>query len=220
MERADSITKCYDDFINYAQRYQVTGEGTTKELKRLLWRALVTVNILEGIRFYVSFACTFAFGELKLMEGSAKIISFIARDESQHLAISQHIIKAYKNAEQDKEMLEVIKEEEQFMYDMYRQAVDEEKKWAQYLFKDGSMIGLNEKLLSDYVEWVANKRMKAIGLDPIYPIKPGDNPLPWTMHWLNSSGLQNAPQETEIESYVIGGIKQDVETDTFKDFKL
>jgi ribonucleoside-diphosphate reductase beta chain len=220
MERADSITKCYDDFINYAQRYQVTGEGTTKELKRLLWRALVTVNILEGIRFYVSFACTFAFGELKLMEGSAKIISFIARDESQHLAISQHIIKNYKNHEKDKEMLEVIEEETQFMYDMYRQAVDEEKKWAKYLFKDGAMIGLNEKLLSDYVEWVANKRMKAIGLDPIYPIKPGDNPLPWTMHWLNSSGLQNAPQETEIESYVIGGIKQDVETDTFKDFKL
>ncbi len=220
MKRADSITKCYDDFINYAQRYQVTGEGTTKELKRKLWRALVTVNILEGIRFYVSFACTFAFGELKQMEGSAKIISFIARDESQHLAISQHIIKNYKNNENDKEMLEVIAEEEEFMYDMYKQAVDEEKEWARYLFKDGSMIGLNEKLLSDYVEWVANKRMKAIGLNPIYAIKPGDNPLPWTMHWLNSSGLQNAPQETEIESYVIGGIKQDVSDDSFAGFTL
>jgi ribonucleoside-diphosphate reductase beta chain len=220
MQRADSITKCYDDFINAAQKYQVTGKGSTKELKRKLWRTLITVNILEGIRFYVSFACTFAFGELKKMEGSAKIISFIARDESQHLAISQHIIKNFQRHENDKEMLEVIKEETEFMYDMYRQAVDEEKKWAQHLFKDGSMIGLNEKLLSDYVEWVANKRMKAIGLDPIYPIKPGDNPLPWTMHWLNSSGLQNAPQETEIESYIIGGIKQDVETDTFKDFKL
>ena len=123
------------------------------------------MNILEGIRFYVSFACTFAFGELKKMEGSAKIISFIARDESQHLAISQHIIKNFQRHENDKEMLEVIKEETEFMYDMYRQAVDEEKKWAQHLFKDGSMIGLNEKLLSDYVEWVANKRMKAIGLD-------------------------------------------------------
>ena len=220
MKRADSITKCYDDFIDYAKLYELNGEGTTKELKRKLWRALVTVNILEGIRFYVSFACTFAFGELKQMEGSAKIISFIARDESQHLAISQHIIKNYKNNENDKEMLAVIDEEQEFMYDMYRQAVDEEKEWAKYLFKDGSMIGLNEKLLSDYVEWVANKRMKAIGLNAIYDIKPGDNPLPWTLHWLNSSGLQNAPQETEIESYVIGGIKQDVEKDSFAGFTL
>ena len=191
-----------------------------KELKRKLWRALVTVNILEGIRFYVSFACTFAFGELKLMEGSAKIISFIARDESQHLAITQHIIKNYMRHENDKEMLEVIKEERDFVYEMYKTAVSEEKRWAQYLFKNGSMIGLNEKLLTDYVEWVANKRMKAIGLDTIYGIKPGDNPLPWTMHWLNSSGLQNAPQETEVESYIVGGIKQDVEKDTFKGFKL
>ena len=220
MERADSITKCYDDFINSSHAYNVNGTGSMKELKRKLWRALITVNILEGIRFYVSFACTFAFGELKLMEGSAKIISFIARDESQHLAITQHIIKNYMRHENDKEMLEVIKEEKDFVYEMYRTAVDEEKRWAQYLFKDGSMIGLNEKLLSDYVEWVANKRMKAIGLDTIYGIKPGDNPLPWTMHWLNSSGLQNAPQETEVESYIVGGIKQDVEKDTFKGFKL
>ena len=165
MERADSITQCYDDFMNYARKYEVTGKGSSKELKRKLWRALVTVNILEGIRFYVSFACTFAFGELKLMEGSAKIISFIARDESQHLAITQHIIKNFKKGENDEEMLEVIKEEEEWMYEAYRDAVDEEKRWAQYLFKDGSMIGLNEKLLADYVEWVANKRMKAIGLD-------------------------------------------------------
>nr|BCU99729.1 MAG: hypothetical protein CM15mV30_0220 [uncultured marine virus] len=93
-----------------------------KELKRKLWRALVTVNILEGIRFYVSFACTFAFGELKLMEGSAKIISFIARDESQHLAITQHIIKNYMRHENDKEMLEVIKEERDFVYEMYKTA--------------------------------------------------------------------------------------------------
>lgn len=220
MERATSITKCYDDFIEYAKKYELGVETDTKELKRKLWRALVTVNILEGIRFYVSFACTFAFGELKLMEGSAKIISFIARDESQHLAITQHIIKAYKNQENDQEMLDIIAEEEDWMYESYRKAVDEEKRWAQYLFKDGSMIGLNEKLLGDYVEWIANKRMKMVGLNPIYDIRPGDNPLPWTQHWLNSSGLQNAPQETEIESYIIGGIKQDIQNDTFKDFKL
>ena len=216
-ERAEAVTKTYDELINDGQRWLLDGEVqglSTKELKRKLWRALVNVNILEGVRFYVSFACSFAFGELKLMEGSAKIISLIARDESQHLAVSQHIIKNYKNKENDKEMLEVIKEEEGNVIQMYKDAVDQEKRWANYLFKDGSMIGLNDKLLHNYVEFIANKRMKAIGLEPLYDQPANQNPLPWTEHWLNSRGLQNAPQETEIESYVVGGIKQDVDKDS------
>tara|TARA_R110002074_G_scaffold99568_1_gene215056 strand:- start:126 stop:842 length:717 start_codon:yes stop_codon:yes gene_type:complete len=219
-ERAESVTKTYDDLIDDGQRWVLNRQGSLKEVKRKLWRALINVNILEGIRFYVSFACTFSFGELKLMEGSAKIISLIARDESQHLAVSQHIIKNYMKNEGDKEMLQVIKEEEQNVIQMYRDAVDQEKKWAEYLFKDGSMIGLNTKLLSNYVEWIANKRMRAIGLKPLYDQPANQNPLPWTEHWLNSRGLQNAPQETEIESYVVGGIKQDVEKDSFKGFAL
>ena len=154
------------------------------------------------------------------VEGSAKIISLIARDESQHLAVSQHIIKNYKNSENDKEMLEVIAEEEGNVIQMYKDAVEQEKAWANYLFKDGSMIGLNDKLLHNYVEFIANKRMRAIGLDPLYDQPKNQNPLPWTEHWLNSKGLQNAPQETEIESYVVGGIKQDVEKDSFKGFTL
>ena len=190
------------------------------DLKEKLWRTLVTVNILEGLRFYVSFACSFAFGELKLMEGSAKIISFIARDESQHLAISQRIINNYRgNAENDKVMNKVIKSNEKYVEKLYDEAVAEEKRWATYLFSKGSMVGLSEKLLHNYVEWTANKRLKAIGLKPRYDIST-TNPLPWTQHWFNSRSLQNAPQETEIESYVIGGIKQDVEKDQFKKFKL
>ena len=181
---------------------------------------MINVNILEGVRFYVSFACSFAFGELKLMEGSAKIISLIARDESQHLGVSQRIINNYIKVEKDKEMDQVIKEEEQNVIQMYKDAVEQEKRWANYLFKDGSMIGLNDKLLHNYVEYIANKRMKAIGLKPIYDQPANQNPLPWTEHWLNSRGLQNAPQETEIESYVVGGIKQDVEKDSFKGFTL
>ena len=220
IERAESVTKTYDDFIEYGNRFKLGLVNDTKELKRKLWLALVNVNILEGIRFYVSFACTFAFGELKLMEGSAKIISLIARDESQHLAISQHIIKNYRAAEGDKEMREVIKECEPLVYQMYKDAVAEEKRWAEYLFEKGSMVGLNARLLSDYVEWVANKRMKAIGLDPVFDQKANSNPLPWTQHWLNSRELQNAPQETEIESYIVGGIKQDISKNTFEGFKL
>ena len=220
MKRAETVTESYDKFIEYAHKYTLLNKGDRKELKKLLYLTLINVNILEGIRFYVSFACSFAFGELKLMEGSAKIISLIARDENLHLAISQNIINNYRLKENDKEMLQIIKETEQEVYDMYNTAVEQEKDWAKYLFREGSMIGLNDKLLNDYVEFMANKRMKAIGLKPQYDQPQSNNPLPWTTHWLNSRSLQNAPQETEIESYVVGGIKQDVEKDSFKGFKL
>ena len=220
MKRAETVTKSYDEFIEYAHKYFIMGKGDRKELKRLLYMTLVNVNILEGIRFYVSFACTFAFGEIKLMEGSAKILSLIARDENLHLAVSQNIINLYRNREGDKEMLSIIKDCENDVYKMYDVAVQQEKDWAKYLFKHGSMIGLNDVLLSQYIEFIANKRMKAIGLKPVYDQPQSNNPLPWTQHWLNSRGLQNAPQETEIESYVVGGIKQDVSKDSFKGFKL
>jgi len=220
MQRAVTVTESYDKFIEYAHKYTLLHKGDRKELKKLLYLTLINVNILEGIRFYVSFACSFAFGELKLMEGSAKIISLIARDENLHLAISQNIINNYRLKENDREMLQVIKETEQEVYDMYNVAVEQEKEWTKYLFREGSMIGLNDKLLDDYVEFMANKRMRAIGLKPQYDQPLTNNPLPWTTHWLNSRSLQNAPQETEIESYVVGGIKQDVKKDSFKGFKL
>ena len=231
LSRADSVTSAYNDLINHAHEYdsgnlwRMATEGhpngtyDRKELKRKLYRAVINVNILEGIRFYVSFACSFAFGELKIMEGSAKIISLIARDESQHLVLTQQILKNWQEGD-DPEMVVIADEERENVIEMYKDAVNEEKAWAEYLFKDGSMIGLNEKLLSQYVEFIANRRMKAIGLDPIYDIGARNNPLPWTQYWLNSKGQQNAPQETEIESYVVGGIKQDVEGDTFSGFSL
>jgi ribonucleoside-diphosphate reductase beta chain len=189
------------------------------DVKRKLYRAVANVNILEGIRFYVSFACSFAFGELKLMEGSAKIISLIARDENQHLAITQNILNKWKQGD-DPEMKQIAKEEEEWVYAMYDRAVNEEKRWADYLFKDGSMIGLNDTLLKQYVEWTANRRLKSLGMKPVYDIPAKNNPLPWTQHWISSKGLQVAPQETEVESYVVGGIKQDVKKDTFSGFKL
>ena len=231
LERAESVTGAYDTFINYAHEYDQSNawksdmrdhpnsQWTRKDLKRHLYRAVANVNILEGIRFYVSFACSFAFGENKLMEGSAKILSLISRDESQHLVITQQILKKWAEGD-DPEMQEIAHEEKPFVKDMFRNTVNEEKAWADYLFKEGSMIGLNARLLNNYVEWIANRRMKAIGFDPIYDQPLRNNPLPWTEHWLNSKGQQNAPQETEIESYVIGGIKQDVKGDSFAGFKL
>ena len=229
--RAESVTSAYNEFVEAAHQYDTgnmwrgdfkdspTAKWESKELKRKLYRAVANVNILEGIRFYVSFACSFAFGELKLMEGSAKIISLIARDENQHLVITQNILNKWREGD-DPEMEEIAREEESVIIDMFKRTVEEEKAWAEYLFKDGSMIGLNDKLLAQYVEWIANRRMKAIGLKPIYDIPAKNNPLPWTEHWISSKGLQVAPQETEVESYVVGGIKQDVKKDTFAGFQL
>ena len=231
LERASSVTGAYDDFIRSAQQWGTgsmwhddfrgspSAEWEMKDVKRKLYRAIANVNILEGIRFYVSFACSFAFGELKLMEGSAKIISLIARDENQHLAITQNILNKWKQGD-DPEMKQIMKEEEEWTYKAFDNAVNEEKRWADYLFKDGSMIGLNDKLLQQYVEWIANRRLTAIGLKRQYDVPASANPLPWTQHWISSKGLQVAPQETEVESYVVGGIKQDVKKDTFSGFQL
>ena len=231
IERAQSVTKAYDEFINAAQEYGTgnwwkedwkdspSAEWTLRDLKRRLYRAVMNVYILEGIRFYVSFACSFAFGELKVMEGNAKIIGLIARDESQHMTITMNMIKNWQKGD-DPDMVKIIEEEEQNVVQMFRDCVEEEKNWADYLFKDGSMIGLNSKLLQNYVEWIANRRMKSINMKPVFDQPISNNPLPWTEHWLNSKTMQVAPQETEVESYVIGGIKQDVGEKTFSGFKL
>jgi ribonucleoside-diphosphate reductase beta chain len=218
--RALSVTKNYDAFTAAADAYNHRGEGNMRDVKKKLYLAMMNVNILEGLRFYVSFACTFGFGELKLMEGSAKIISLIARDEAQHLALSTHVLKLWAQGKDDPEMAKIAKECEDEVYAMWRDCVDEEKDWAEYLFKDGSMIGLNAALLNQYVEYIANRRLKALGYNAIFDAPVNTNPLPWTQHWLSSSGLQVAPQETEVESYIVGGIKQDVDTDSLKGFSL
>ena len=231
LSRAQSVTRAYDEFLQSAQEYgsgrmwehQLEGvplaENELYELKRKLYRAVANVYILEGIRFYVSFACSFAFGELKLLEGSAKIIGLIARDESQHMTVTQNILNKWRDGD-DPDMVEIAKEEEVNVYAMFQECVEEEKLWAEYLFKDGSIIGLNDKLLAKYVEWTANRRLKSIGKKAIFDTPISNNPLPWTEHWLSSKGMQVAPQETEVESYLIGSIKQDVKKDTFAGFKL
>jgi len=224
---AGDITKYYDDLIQYSRWYDVLGPGTHDvngkkveiseyELKKKLWLALASVNVLEGIRFYVSFACSWAFAELKKMEGNAKIIKLIARDENVHLAFTQQMLKILP--QDDPDFARIKSEVQGEMTSMYQLAVDQEKIWARYLFRDGSMIGLNEQLLSDYVEWIAHKRMTAVGLTS--PFKGGSNPLPWTAKWIAGAEVQVAPQETEISSYVIGGTKQDVDSNTLAGLSL
>jgi ribonucleoside-diphosphate reductase beta chain len=231
LSRAQSVTRAYDEFLQAAQEWGAgrqwehaledceSAQWELYELKRKLYRAVANVYILEGIRFYVSFACSFAFGELKLLEGSAKIIGLIARDESQHMTITQNILNKWRDGD-DPDMIKIAEEEEINVYNMFKQCVEEEKSWAEYLFKDGSIIGLNDKLLAKYVEWTANRRLKSIGKKAIFDTPVSNNPLPWTEHWLSSKGMQVAPQETEVESYLIGSIKQDVKKDTFAGFQL
>jgi ribonucleoside-diphosphate reductase beta chain len=227
LECADDITKYYDELVEYSNYYQLLGIGTHTvngktievneyELKKKLWLALASVNVLEGIRFYVSFACSWAFAELKKMEGNAKIIKFIARDENVHLAFTQQMLKILP--QDDADYVKIRQETQPEMTAMFESAVAQEKSWAHYLFKDGSMIGLNEQLLCDYVEWIAHKRMTAIGLPNQY--KGGSNPLPWTQKWIAGAEVQVAPQETEISSYVVGGTKQDVTENTLAGLSL
>jgi ribonucleoside-diphosphate reductase beta chain len=224
---ADSISKYYDQLIEMAGYYNLLGEGRHAvngdivvvdkyEMKKLLYLTLMSVNILEGVRFYVSFACSWAFAELKKMEGNAKIIKLIARDENLHLASTQMMLKLLRKEDPDFE--KIAQETEEACIQMFVEAVDQEKAWADYLFKDGSMIGLNAELLSQYIEYIATRRMTNVKLQSPYNAK--SNPLPWTQKWISGAEVQVAPQETEITSYVQGGTKQDVSTDTFKGFSL
>ena len=224
---ANSISKYYDDLIEANLAYQYLGEGNHTvngksvtvdkyQLKKKLWLALNSVNALEGIRFYVSFACSWAFAELKKMEGNAKIIKLICRDENVHLASTQTLLKLLPTDDPD---FAKIKEEcQDEVIKMFQQVVQQEKDWAHHLFKNGSMIGLNKQLLCEYVDWVANKRMVALGLPN--PGARGSNPLPWTAKWIAGSDVQVAPQETEISSYIIGGTKQDVTETTLSGLSL
>jgi ribonucleoside-diphosphate reductase beta chain len=214
---ASDISKYYDELIWFNQQIKTinTLPSFTYDHKTALWLCLNAVNALEGVRFYVSFACSWAFAEVKKMEGNAKIIKLIARDENVHLAGTQQLLKILPK--EDPEFAKIAEETKAECVQMFQSVIDQEKEWAKYLFKDGSMIGLNEQLLCDYVEWIGHKRMAAIGLNGK---SVGTNPLPWTQKWISGSDVQVAPQETEITSYVIGGINKDVDENTFAGFTL
>ena len=198
--RAEDIACYYDDLIEYTQYYNLLGEGThnvggrlvtvsLRELKKKLYLCLMCVNVLEAIRFYVSFACSFAFAERELMEGNAKIIKLIAVE---------------------------LQDE---CFKLFKKAAEQEKEWAAYLFKDGSMIGLNKEILAQYVEYITNLRMQAVGLPAGFE-GATQNPIPWINAWLSSDNVQVAPQEVEISSYLIGQIDSEVSADDLGDFEL
>jgi ribonucleoside-diphosphate reductase beta chain len=229
VRRAETVTAYYDSFISLSNYYTQLGEGThtingetivvsLRELKRQLYLMLVSVNVLEAIRFYVSFACSFAFAERAKMEGNAKIIKLIARDEALHLTGTQHMLQIMARGKDDPELAIIAEECRDDVIAIFLEAAEQEKEWAEYLFKDGSMIGLNKDILSQYVEYITNQRISALGFDPIFEGRT--NPLPWINAWLNSDNVQVAPQEAEISSYLVGALDSEVDTDDFGDFDL
>jgi ribonucleoside-diphosphate reductase beta chain len=229
LKRATSITKYFDDVIQLTQLYQSHGEGeyniggkpvvvTQRLLKEKLYLAICSANALEAIRFYVSFACSFAFSERELLEGNAKIIKLIARDEALHLTGTQTILNLWSSGQDDPEMAEISVKLKDQGRQIFLDVVEQEKEWADYLFKDGSMIGLNANILKRYIEYISNQRMKAIGLDEPFAIKA--NPIPWINAYLTSDNVQVAPQETEISSYLVGQVDASVSAEDFGDFTL
>ncbi|RUO73832.1 ribonucleotide-diphosphate reductase subunit beta [Pseudidiomarina sediminum] len=228
-KRAEDISRYYDDLIFFTQLWQTHGEGdievhgevhhvSMRELKKKLFLCINSVNALEAIRFYVSFACTFAFAERDLMEGNSKIIRLIARDENLHLVSTQNILNLWQYGKDDPEMKEIAEELRDEALAIFMKAVEQEKEWAHYLFRHGSMIGLNEEILCQYVEYIANMRMEAIGFDA--PFKQRSNPLPWMNKYLVSDNVQVAPQEAEISSYLVGQIDSAVSASDLGDFEL
>ncbi|HDZ8844890.1 TPA: ribonucleotide-diphosphate reductase subunit beta [Aeromonas veronii] len=230
LKRAGSISHFYDDLIEATALYNLHGEGThtvagrevtitLRELKKKLYLCLMSVNALEAIRFYVSFACSFAFAERELMEGNAKIIKMIARDEALHLTGTQHMLNLMRTGQDDPEMADIAAECEQACFELFKEAAIQEKEWAEYLFQDGSMIGLNKDILCQYVEYITNLRMSAVGLQPAFA-GTKQNPIPWINTWLSSDNVQVAPQEVEVSSYLVGQIDSEVNADDLGDFEL
>lgn len=219
LKRATEVSKYYDrlyKITSYSSHSLVGDPEMNKRMKKALYMCLIAIYALEGIRFYVSFACSFAFAERKLMEGNAKIIKMIARDESLHMAATAHIINNL--TEDDPEFEEIIQDCQSEVYDLFFNVKQQEKEWIDYLFKDGSMLGLNATMLNQYLDWITDNRMKGIGLYAISQQK--SNPLTWMNSWLNSDEVQVAPQETEITAYLVGQVDASLSADDFADFEI
>ncbi len=211
MKRAKVAIDEYDKLNKLGDKHDLRSK------KKQIYLTLISVNILEAVRFYVSFVCAFAFAENKKMIGNADIIKLIKRDEALHLYNTQEIIKILRTVPEEG-FVKTAQECEEEACAMFDSAAAEEKAWAEYLFKDGSIIGLNENVLSQYVDWLCMSRRKAIGL----PYEKGcKNPISgWTDPWMNSEAVQVAPQEHEITSYKIGASKNDLEDLDLGDFDL
>lgn len=201
---ASAVTKFYDDLANY------DGEYGSYEHKKLLWKCIHAINAIEAIRFYVSFACTYAFGKINQLPGCADIIRLINQDEELHRKGTTEMLKVM--LKDDPDYVKIKEETDDEVAAMFVATAEQECSWADYLFKDGAMLGLTAPLLKDYIEWLSHRRMKAVGLKSPYS-PPKDSPLPWVDDQLNEGDTQKSPQEEELTSYTKGQVKQDFSID-------
>jgi ribonucleoside-diphosphate reductase beta chain len=175
--------------------------------KENLYLALASANALEALRFYVSFACSFSFAERGMVEGSAKEIRLIARDETQHLALVQHIIK--RLSKDDPEFIQIIGDLRPQAIALFDEAAEQERIWAEYIFQHGSILGLNTGILVDYVDYLLPRRKAAAGLSTSTKFEKS-HPLPWVEKYLTDSAYQVAPQEAEGVAYLTSSLRNDV----------
>ena len=230
MKRAESIGKYYDDVLvktrlyqNALEEYHEFSEGVKQakyELMRSLYLCLHIINALEAIRFYVSFACTFNFHKnMEIMEGNAKIMKFIARDEQLHLKGTQYIIRQLQSGTDGDEWVKIAKECEQEAVDIFMEVNRQEKEWAAHLFKDGTCPGINTQSMCAFVDYLTVSRMKQCGLPCPITDAPTKHPYPWIREYLNSDLVQAAPQEVEISSYLVAQIDNDVDQNVINSYK-
>lgn len=243
MKRAESIGRYYDDVIKKTRYWQNakadieyqkeinTDEDDIKdaiehemywkrELMRSLYLCLHVINALEAIRFYVSFACTFNFHKnMEIMEGNAKIMKFIARDEQLHLKGTQYIIRQLQLGTDGDEWVKIAQECEQEAVDIFMEVNRQEKDWAVHLFKDGDVPGLNTNSMWSFIDYLTVSRMKQCGLPCPITDAPVKHPYPWIREYLNSDNVQSAPQEVELSSYLVAQIDNDVDDKVMMSFK-
>ncbi|WBY53079.1 ribonucleoside diphosphate reductase small subunit [Escherichia phage REP4] len=240
MKRAESIGRYYDDVLVKTREYQnavedyegILSEGFRKEelgkvvecTKRALMKSLClclhVINALEAIRFYVSFACTFNFHKnMEIMEGNAKIMKFIARDEQLHLKGTQYIIRQLQLGTDGDEWVKITQECEQEAVDIFMEVNRQEKDWAVHLFKDGDVPGLNTNSMWSFIDYLTVSRMKQCGLPCPITDAPVKHPYPWIREYLNSDNVQSAPQEVELSSYLVAQIDNDVDDKVMMSFK-
>lgn len=238
MKRAESIGQYYDDVLVKIREYEDAKESfsrssenefdldaysdsisyveeTKRNLMDSLYLCMHCVNALEAIRFYVSFACTFSFAERGLLEGNAKIMKFIARDEQLHLKGTQYIIRQWQTGADGDEWKQIAEELEDEATKIFLDVVEQEKEWVDHLFAMGAIPGLSPEILKTYVEYLADSRMRAAGLKSPFSVRR--HPLPWMRKWLNSDEVQNAAQEVEI-MYLVSQVNTDLTDDDYNRF--
>lgn len=209
----EDVSQYYDSMIEKLDdRYY-----SSFSKKYSTYMALVATNALEQIRFQVSFACTFSFGQRNLMSGSSRIVKLIRQDEALHCGITQNLLKVI--VKEDEEFAKIAEDFKDAVSDIYHDVYKQELEWIEFLFQKGPIFGLTKEELELYLSWLTAKRMQGMGITPNFKF-PKKDPLPWMARWIDTEGDQPPPQEEEIVSYQTGTIDFNINESEFEDIEL